>query len=485
MNWITEIYKLIPEDEISAKVVLGSLMYDINRVELIQFLKPEMFGIIDGVNERILFTELIEYAKDNRDIKPTVFVNYLEGKQVLPNIGERNAVLKYYAKAESDPVKFVQYAKEICDNWKKKYAILHAVELIKVAHLPGGNIDEVLAKHEKEIQAISEQTTTIEVNTLPPEVEPFIKRINERVTMNRAGIFPGLLTGIRELDEAVRGVRESDFVVIGARSGMGKTSLMRSIVRNITARGEPALIFSMEETKEQWVDKLVSLDAHIDYKQIRDGDLNDTEIAIVNSSVSRVAKWPIYIVDKAKITVDEMRIISRLMIRKYGIKSIWSDYIQKTQIPGRQSKVIELGHVAADHKAMAKDFKVPQFALAQLNRNPESREDKTPRGGDIRDSDQIFQEADLVILPFRPEHYGFDTFGPSAVPAKDLAVLFIPKARDVGDIKPVFSKFDPTNAEFKTFNPILHEKKVNRDSGNGFGFPDEEGDDFINFSFTE
>ena len=472
-DFIKSVYQNLPYSDYSEQVVIGSLMHDINRIELSEYLRPEMFQITDGVNRPILFTQLIEYSKTNTTISPTAFVEWLIKSQQLPRITEKKMkVLEFFARAVSDPEKYKDHAKEVEDSFKKRKTMLHCVETIKEASLPGGDITATMATLENELQLLS-TSSAIEVHETRGQSENFINRINERIRVKKSNQIPGLPTYIAKIDKEVNGFRDGDLIIIAARSSVGKTALTRTFIILMALAGLPVLIFSMEETMTQWVDKAVSFLAGIPYWKLRSGMLEEYELKKAVEASAVFETLPIFIDDRESVSVEDIRTTTRVMKRKHKIRACFVDYIQIVKRSGRASRWEEIGEVAKGLKRCAKNkfISMPIFALSQLSKGAV---DEKPSGKHISGADEIFHAADYVIVLDRPYVRGVEQDG-NGQSTFNQAFIYWDKARDIGYIPDTELYFDTDNAEFRDNEEPRRGTK--QDAGDfEDGWPDDDGE---------
>lgn len=213
----------------------------------------------------------------------------------------------------------------------------------------------------------------------------------------------GLSTGIPDLDSLVRGLRPGNMVVVAGLTGSGKTILGVQIAQHVTTQLAGAgLVFSLEMTKEELVTRNIASLGSIDLTRLDEGDsLKDEDWPRMTSAVNRLMDARLYVCDQAGITISRIRSIARQCQRREGLDVIVVDYITLIGGEGGQNRTLEVGKVSTALKNLAKELKVPVIVLAQLNRGPTNRPDKRPRPSDIRDSGQVEQDADAIVLVHR------------------------------------------------------------------------------------
>lgn len=209
----------------------------------------------------------------------------------------------------------------------------------------------------------------------------------------------GLSTGLVGLDELVCGLRPGNLIVVAGLTGSGKTILGLQIAQHVTCKlGGAGLAFSMEMTKEELVTRGIASIGSVNLSALDSGDLSDDDWPKITHAVSVLNEAKLFVNDQAGMTVARIRSIARQCQRREGLSILLIDYIQLIAAESNSNRSIEVGKISTALKNLAKELKIPVVVLAQLNRGSTNRPDKRPRPSDIRDSGQIEQDADVVIL---------------------------------------------------------------------------------------
>ena len=217
----------------------------------------------------------------------------------------------------------------------------------------------------------------------------------------------GLASGFPDLDDMTSGWQPSNLIVVAARPSMGKSSLLNDFVLHATTRTKvPVVIFSLEMSRDELVKRFLSSEAKVDSQRISKGSLQEQDWTRLSSALGRLAEAPIYIDDSANITLMEMRAKCRRLKAKHGLGLVIIDYLQLMQSPRRsENRQQEVSEISRSLKIMARDLQVPVICASQLNRMVETRSDKRPLLGDLRESGAIEQDSDLVMFIYRDEVY--------------------------------------------------------------------------------
>jgi len=260
----------------------------------------------------------------------------------------------------------------------------------------------------------------------------------------------GVPSGFSELDRRTTGFQPGELIIIGARPGIGKTSLATTITLNASKEGYNVGFISLEMPKEQIAMRLLANISNIPIYNIRSGILSDTQLEIIQQKSIELARLPIYINDKSGMKITELRAYAKKMKRENNIDLLFVDYLQLVQADKfLESKEREVSEVSRTLKALSIDLGIPVIALAQLNRLVEQRSDKRPMLSDLRNSGQIEQDADLILFLHRPGYYLKNAS------SEDLkkAEIIIAKQRNgsLGSIDLVFEDKFAKFEDFKSF----------------------------------
>ena len=220
------------------------------------------------------------------------------------------------------------------------------------------------------------------------------------------GGIPGLPTGLGELDETIMGLKNSDFIILASRPGMGKTSLALNMALNVGKKtGKAVAIFSLEMSKEQLAQRLLSSEAYVDSKKLQTGMLSKEDWQKLSGATATISRTKIYIDDNSIITVSDMNAQCR-RIQDLGLVVI--DYLQlMTSASGESSenRIQAVAEISRMLKIMAKELNVPVLCLSQLSRASTQRQDKRPMLSDLRESGSLEQDADIVLGLYREDYF--------------------------------------------------------------------------------
>lgn len=243
----------------------------------------------------------------------------------------------------------------------------------------------------------------------------------------RGSAITGLPTGFTELDSITAGLQPSNLIVIAARPAMGKSAFAVSIAQHCAVEEQiPVVIFSLEMSKMELVQRLMCAEARVDSNRLRRGSLQDSDWPKLSHALGRLAEAPVFIDDTASVTIMEMRAKCRRLKAKHGLGLVIVDYLQLMQPSSNRrgdNRVQEVADVSRSLKILARELELPVIAVSQLSRNVEHRTDKRPMLADLRDSGSIEQDADIVMFIYRDEVYNPDS------PQKGIAEINVAKHR--------------------------------------------------------
>jgi replicative DNA helicase len=258
----------------------------------------------------------------------------------------------------------------------------------------------------------------------------------------------GIPTGYKDLDSILAGLQRSDLFILAARPSMGKTALALNLAHNIAVQSkQPVLIFSLEMSKEQLVDRLLAIESGVDAWALRTGNLTDSDFEKLSHAMGTLSEAPIYIDDTPSITINDLRTKARREAHQRELGLIIVDYLQLMSSGGRynseSNRVQEVSEISRGLKSIARELNLPVLAASQLSRSVESRSPQIPQLADLRESGSIEQDADVVSFIYREDYYNPET------DRKNIADIFIKKHRN-GPVGSVELYFDRDKQRFRS-----------------------------------
>ena len=273
----------------------------------------------------------------------------------------------------------------------------------------------ILESAEQKLYEIRSGRDTSSVQSLKFAMLDIMQHLQNLNGPNKAD-YLGIPTGYSYLDHVLSGLSRSDLVILAARPGMGKTSFALNIAMNVVRQNVPAIIFSLEMTKDQLAGRILSAEARVDSHLFRTGVESDDEWEDLTNTSELLGPLPLFLDDTSGITIPEMK--SKIRRQNQGLMAsgkkklglVVIDYLQLMGTGRRsENRVQEVSEITRSLKIMAKDLNVPIVVLSQLSRSTEKgRNDHRPMLSDLRDSGSIEQDADIVMFLYREAYYQKD-----------------------------------------------------------------------------
>jgi replicative DNA helicase len=310
-----------------------------------------------------------------------------------------------------------------------------ASDIARFAYNEAMPVDEVVDHSEKALFGVSQKRSTRDLQPIQDIVPRYYDHI-ENLYAHR-GELMGVPSGFRDLDRLLGGFQKSDLLILAARPGVGKTSLMLTFALRAAEQHKVAALFSLEMSAEQLVQRLVAQVSGIDAQRLRLGQLKDEEWPAFAEAIGHLSELPIYIDDTPSISVLQLRTKVRRLASERGLDVIFIDYLQLMNADIRSdNRVQEVSYISRSLKGLAREVDVPLMTLSQLSRAVEQRQDKHPVLSDLRESGSLEQDADIVMFIYRDELYDEHTENPN------IADVMIAKHRSgpTGTIQLYFNK---------------------------------------------
>ena len=411
-----------PSDTEAEHAVLSSMLFDREAIAVAhEHLRSEDFYRPD---HGALYTAMLELFLKNLPVDIITLCDKLTEQGVLDQVGGREYIARlasaYYTSAHIG-----QHSKIVADKAVLRRLIKSANEISASGYDAREEVASILERAEKSIFEISMGRQSRDFAHINEVIALALERLE--IVSKAKGQVTGVATGFIDFDNKTAGLQKSDLILIGARPSMGKTAFLLNIAQHAALRGGiPTAIFSLEMSKEQLVNRMLCVEAHLDSHRFRTGDLDDEDWAKIANSVGPLSSAPVYIDDTPGITVAELRAKCRRLKLEKNLGLIVIDYIQlMTGSQGSgESRQLEISEISRSLKALAKEMDVPVLTAAQLSRAVEQRKDHRPMLSDLRESGAIEQDADVVAFLYRDEYYNPDTL------KKNHAEVIIAKQRN-------------------------------------------------------
>lgn len=442
--------KLPPQNLEAEQAVLGALLIDKNSIiQIADILRSQDF--YHPQNSRI-YEGILKLYEKHKPIDLLSLATELKEQDVLKDIGGSSYLSKLIDGVPTSS-HVGHYAKIVKDKKILRDLITASAEITEKAFDMGGDLDETLDGIEQKIFSISQRSVQQKFTKVKDELGKAYERIEKLHRGEK--VLGGVGTGFPQLDNILSGLRPSDMVVIGARPSLGKTSFALDIARYASVKeGHGVGIFSLEMSRDQIIDRLISAEAAVPLWNLRTGRLNDeTDFQLIQQALDTLSKAPIFVDDTPSPNILQMRSMARRLQAEHGLSLLIVDYLQLIQPRTNSDNAVQqITEISRGLKGLARELNVPVIAVSQLSRNVEHREKQVPRLSDLRDSGSIEQDADVVLFLYRKDK---EKFNPTPEEINTAQVI-IAKHRN-GPLGTVDLKFDPEKASFKSIDKIHNE----------------------------
>jgi replicative DNA helicase len=356
-------------------------------------------------------------------VDPITVAEALRRADVLEGIGGSQALLRIQ-NATPASTNAGHYARIVEDLALLRRLIGAAGEIAELAYDEPDEVGDALDRAETLIFEVSQRRVTDSMRDLGQVLEISLDQLE--ALYDRGSSITGIPSGYKDLDELLLGFQPSALIVVAARPGMGKTSFaLGAAVHAAMESRKPVVFFSMEMGHVELTQRLLASEARVDSTKLRRGNLADNDWPRISQAVGRLAEAPFFIDDNPHCTVMEMRAkCRRIKAREGDLGLVVVDYLQLMSSSRRsENRQVEVAEMSRGLKILARELEAPVIALSQLNRGVESRQDKRPLLGDLRESGSIEQDADVVMFIYRDEIYNTDS------PDRGIAEVIVAKHR--------------------------------------------------------
>ncbi|MCR5341880.1 MULTISPECIES: replicative DNA helicase [unclassified Butyrivibrio] len=434
------IQRTMPNSLEAEQSVVGAMIIDKDAIQI----ASEIITGDDFYNRQLgmLFEAMVELHKEGTPVDGITLQNHLKEKNAPPQVYDMNYIL---GMAEAVPTSAnVKFYAEIVHEKSKLRELIHSCgDIINNCYNDNMDLQDLMTDTEKEIFRITQLRNSGEFVPISEVVMNALNKIEQASKMQ--GTVTGLSTGFTDLDYRTAGFQPSDLILIAARPSMGKTAFVLNIAQHMAFHQDKTVaVFSLEMSKEQLVNRLMSMESHVDSQHIRTGNMTDMDWENLIESADLIGRSHLIIDDTPGISIQELQSKCRKFKMEHNLHIIMIDYLQLMSGSGKrssESRQQEVSEISRSLKALARELNVPVVALSQLSRAVESRPDHRPMMSDLRESGAIEQDADMVMFIYRDDYYNKDT------DRKGVSEIIIAKQRNgpIGTVElawlPEFTKF--------------------------------------------
>lgn len=398
----------IPPQNVEAEMsLLGAILID-----------EEVMGVVSDVvapedfydkRHSLIYGAMVRLFERHKPVDLLTLSDELEKKNELDVIGG-STYLTELTNAVPTSAHAHAYAEIIAGKAMRRRLIKVSSDIAEMGFDDDTTAQEMLGRAEAELFSVSDKSLKQDLVSLEQILTESFDRIEE--LHHQKGALRGVKTGYRDIDNMTAGLQKSDLLILAARPAMGKSTFALNLAYNIASKEkQPVLVFSLEMSKEQLVDRMLADAAGVDAWNIRTGNLSDEDFENISQAMGEMAEAPIYIDDTPGLTVLEMRTKARREAHNQPLGLIIVDYLQLMQGSGRggDNRVQEVSEISRGLKLIAREMNVPVIALSQLSRTVESRNPQIPLLSDLRESGSIEQDADIVMFLYREDYYNPET----------------------------------------------------------------------------
>ncbi len=320
-----------------------------------------------------------------------------------------------------------QYASIVAQKAMRRRLIKASQEMTNLGYDEAKGLQELIEEAEVKLFEVSQRHVKQDVTSLETILGESFDRLDE--LHKDKGKIRGVPTGFKDLDNILAGLQRSDLFILAARPSMGKTALALNLAHNVAVKANlPVLLFSLEMSKEQLVDRMLAMESGVDAWALRTGNLTDADFEKIGHAMGTLSEAQIFIDDSPSITVSDLRTKARREAHQRELGLVIVDYLQLmsggSRYSGEGNRVQEISEISRGLKGIARELNVPILALSQLSRSVESRNPQIPQLADLRESGSIEQDADVVAFIYREDYYNPET------DRRNITDIFIKKHRN-------------------------------------------------------
>lgn len=434
------IKRVMPHSEEAEQSVIGSMMMEREAIVI----ASEIITADDFYHNQygIMFETIVELYNQGKPTDLVTLQDRLKAKDVPPEISGID-FLRDLLNAVPISANVRYYAEIVYEKSLLRKVIKVTENIANSCYLGKEKVEDIMEDTEKKIFDLVQKRSTGDYVPIRDVVVNVVNKI-ELASKSKSTVT-GIPTGFTDLDYRTSGMQPSDLVLIAARPSMGKTAFVLNLAQNMAIKQNMATaIFSLEMSKEQLVNRILSMESRVDSQVLRTGNLTENDWDQVVESSGVIANSKLIIDDTPGISIGELRSKCRKFKLEHDLKVVIIDYLQLMSgngSKGGENRQQEISEISRSLKALARELSVPVIALSQLSRACETRQDHRPMLSDLRESGAIEQDADVVMFLYRDDYYNKDT------EAKNIAEVIIAKQRNgpIGTVElvwlPDYTKF--------------------------------------------
>ncbi len=384
----------MPTNVEAEEAILGGILIDPEAISRIaELLRPEFFAISA---HQVIYRSALDLFFQGQPTDLMTVTTRLADRNQLEQIGGQSKLAQLVDRTVS-AVNIDQYAVLVEDKYQRRKLIEAGNNIVQLGYETATPLETVLDRAEQQIFSITQERPQQDLVSIGETLNQTFQDIENR---NEGLTLPGIPCGFYDLDAMTGGFQRSDLIIVAGRPAMGKTAFCTNIAHHIAAGPQklPVAIFSLEMSKEQLVQRILSGEARIESNRLRSGRISQNEWEPISTAIGRLSELPLFIDDTPNITVTEIRSKARRLQAEQGgtLGLILLDYLQLME-GSSDNRVQELSRITRSLKGLARELAVPIIALSQLSRGVEARTNKRPMMSDLRESGCLTGDS-LVTL---------------------------------------------------------------------------------------
>jgi replicative DNA helicase len=445
----------LPFDCDTEEVVLGAAMLEVKAMpEVVQYLRPEMFYYD---NHRIIFAALMRMYNERRNIDLITVADELRRHNELDKVGGPFYITKLCSQVAST-AHLRTHCLIVKDFYLRRQVIKGLSHLLGTAQDMSVDLADVVCDiQELATQVEKDAVKADNVRNMEVLMNDTITQAKERMENSANGVT-GTDTGLTDLNKITGGWQKGDLVIIASRPATGKTMFSLFMARIAARTGINAVFFSIEMQGERLGDRLILMESNVNPYRWRTGQTDEAEWNEAYTTAESLAELPIIVDDNPSMSMDYIRAQARMLKSRGKCDIIFIDYLQLSDMKGtvkeNRNREQEVATAARKAKLLAKEMNCPVILLSQLNREAENRYGGKPQLSDLRESGAIEQDADIVVMLYRPALYDIPTDKDSGYPTEGLGVLNIAKHRN-GETGNVYFSHNKSMTKIEDYVPPM------------------------------
>ena len=389
----------------------------------------------------VMFQCMVELFNEGQAVDVINLQNRLKEKDVPPEVASLETLRDIITTVPTS-ANVRAYAEIVREKSMLRKLIRVNEEIANTCYAGKEKLEDILAHTEKAVFDLLQSRTGGDFVPIRQVALNVLEKIE--IASKTKDTVTGIPTGFIDLDYKTSGMQPSDFILIAVRPSMGKTAFVLNLVDYVAVKKKrPCMIFSLEMSKEQLVNRMLAMESNVDSQKLRTGTLTDADWDAVVEGIGIIGNSALTIDDTPGISISELRSKCRKKKLESGLDLVIIDYLQLMSGSGKhsESRQQEISEISRSLKALARELNAPVIALSQLSRACETRTDHRPMLSDLRESGAIEQDADVVMFLYRDDYYNKDTENPN------VAEVIIAKQRNgpIGTINlvwmPEYTKF--------------------------------------------